>query len=119
MITAMNHTGFVVRDLDEAVEFYRDVVGLTVVATREREGWSISQVVGYEDAHLQIALLGAGNGHALELIQYVRPVGSARTSGERNTEGAAHLAFGGRELRELLAILPGRGGHGGTQGGGA
>jgi putative peptidoglycan lipid II flippase len=31
--------------------------------------------------------------------------------------GAAHLAFGGRELRELLAILPGRGGRGGPQGG--
>lgn len=31
--------------------------------------------------------------------------------------GAAHLAFGGRELRELLAILPGRSGRGGMQGG--
>jgi peptidoglycan biosynthesis protein MviN/MurJ (putative lipid II flippase) len=31
--------------------------------------------------------------------------------------GATHLAFGGRELRELLAILPGRGGRGDAQGG--
>lgn len=85
MITGVNHNGFVVRDLDRAVEFYRDVMGLTVAATREREGGPISQVVGYGDAHLKIALLSVGNGHILELIQYMRPAGSERASAERNT----------------------------------
>ena len=93
MITGMYHTGFVVKDLDKAVEFYRDVVGLTAVASRERVGKSISQVVGYENTHLKIAFLNTGNGHNLELIQYVHPAGSDWPSDERNTLGAAHLAF--------------------------
>ena len=60
MITRMNHTGFVVRDLDKSTTFYRDVIGLEVVASRQRQGAPISQVIGYDDAHLKICLLGAG-----------------------------------------------------------
>ena len=33
MITGMNHTGFVVRDLDASVHFYRDVVGCRHLST--------------------------------------------------------------------------------------
>lgn len=93
MITGMNHTGFVVRDLDKAVEFYRDVLGLQVVRTVDREGTPISQVVGYENTHLKGVILSVGNGHALELIQYIRPQGAERPTEERNTLGASHLAF--------------------------
>ena len=45
MITGMNHTGFVVKDLERSVEFYSEVVGLQVVARREREGASISRLL--------------------------------------------------------------------------
>ena len=38
MIKSMHHTGLVVRDLDAAVQFYRDVVGLSIETTRERKG---------------------------------------------------------------------------------
>ena len=31
MITGFNHSGFVVRDIDKMVAFYRDVLGLTVL----------------------------------------------------------------------------------------
>ena len=93
MITSMNHTGFVVRDLDRSVEFYRDVVGLEVALTGEREGEGISQVLGYEGTRIRRANLGITGGHVLELIQYVHPVGAERHSEERNTLGATHLAF--------------------------
>jgi glyoxylase I family protein len=119
----MNHTGLVIRDLDQAVEFYRDVVGLTVAATWEREGAAISQVVGYENTHLKIAFLTAADGHNLELIQYVRPSRSERVRGERNSIGATHLCFnvddieqtfrqivsgGARQLNPPAEVAPGR-----------
>ena len=123
MITGMNHTGFVVKDLAKAVEFYCEAIGLTVLATREREGAPISQVVGYEDTHIKIALLGRGNGHLLELLQYIHPVGSERLTDERNTLGATHLAFnvddiegmyrhlierGAKKLNPPVEVAPGR-----------
>jgi catechol 2,3-dioxygenase-like lactoylglutathione lyase family enzyme len=123
MITKMNHTGFVVKDLDRSVAFYRDIVGLKVVATRERQGGPISQIVGYENAHLKIAILGVEDGHLLELIQYVNPPNSSRLSRQRNGLGATHLAFnvddiaktyqqlisnGAKKLNPPTEIVPGR-----------
>ena len=109
MITGMNHTGFVVKDLDKAIEFYRDVVGLTVVTTREREGEPISQVVGYENSRIKVALLGKGRGHLVELVQYIHPTGSERPSEERNTLGAAHLAFDAEDIEQTYQYLIGHG----------
>lgn len=93
MITGMHHTGLVVTDLEKALEFYRDVLGLEVVRVTERQGSEISQIVGYEDTHLKAALLRIGNGHILELIQYISPPPHGRQTEERNTLGAGHLAF--------------------------
>ena len=111
MITGMLHTGFVVRDLDEAVRFDRDAIGLTGVATRERNGGPIDQVVGYDNTHLKIALLNMGGGHVLELIQYVHPTGSERPSEERNTLGAAHLAFNVNDINQTYKKLVSHGAH--------
>ena len=36
MITGMNHTGFVVRDVEASAEYYMNVIGLKEVARRER-----------------------------------------------------------------------------------
>ena len=93
MITGMHHTGLVVKDLDEALEFYRDVLGLEGVRVGEREGGKISQVVGYENTHLRSALLKIGDGNLLELIQYISPAPHGRQSEERAILGAGHVAF--------------------------
>ena len=105
MITGMNHTGFVVRDVEKATMFYRDVIGLTVVTTYEREGSPISQVVGYENAHLRVALLSIEEGHILELIQYVHPPGSERATEERSTLGGTHLAFNVEDIEQTFQQL--------------
>jgi catechol 2,3-dioxygenase-like lactoylglutathione lyase family enzyme len=89
----MNHTGFVVRDLQKAIEFYRDVLGLDLEVERERSGGPISQVVGYDNAHLKIAIMGLKDGHVLELIEYVTPVAAERPTEERSVLGGGHLAF--------------------------
>ena len=68
---------------------------------------------------MKIALLSIGNGHTLELIQYVHPTGTARHTDERNTLGASHLAFnvlnmeqlvshGARRLNPPVEVMPGR-----------
>ena len=95
MITGMNHTGFVVKNLETSVEFYSEVVGLRVVAQREIEGASISQIVGYEHSHIKLGMLGIDQdgGHILELIEYLHPPSTERPTQERAVLGASHLAF--------------------------
>ena len=92
MIKDMHHTGFVVSDLERAVEFYRDVIGMEVTTRYERTGPGVEAVVGYKGAHLQVALMGAGGVHALELIKYHSPAPAERPTSERSVLGASHLA---------------------------
>ena len=123
MITRMNHTGFVVRDLQKAIEFYRDVMGLKLVVERERTGGPISQVLGYEDTHLKIGNLAVADGHVLELIEYLNPTPGARPTDERSVVGGSHLAFevddmeatfrdltsrGAKKLNPPVEVVPGR-----------
>ena len=93
MIKMLHHTGFVVRDLDKAKRFYTEVVGLELLDTRERVGEAIELIVGYEGAHLKAVDVGTGDGHKLELIEYVKPPADDRATDERSAIGAAHLAF--------------------------
>ena len=109
MITGMNHTGFVVKDLDRSTAFYRDVVGLQVVGSMERQGAPISHLIGYDDVHLKRRLLSAGDGHMLELIQYIHPPGADRPSDDRNTLGASHLAFDVDDIEATFRHLVGNG----------
>lgn len=101
----MNHTGFVVKDLDKSITFYRDIMGLELTSTYEREGEPISQVVGYKSAHLKIAILSIEDGHKLELIQYVYPSGSESVELERNALGSTHLAFNVENIDETSREL--------------
>ena len=93
MIKDMHHTGFVVRELETAVAFYQDIIGLEVTSRYERIGTGIDLVVGYEGAHLQVALMSAGGVHVLELIQYLNPPSGERPTTERSVIGGTHLAF--------------------------
>jgi len=111
VITGMNHTGIVVRDLESSEDFYQQGLGLKVVARRERQGQPISQVVGYENSRIKVALLGSGKGHLVELIQYINPVGPERFSDERNALGATHLAFDVEDIGQTYRHLIRHGGH--------
>ena len=113
MPITLNHTGFVVESLERSLEFYRDTLGLEEERSFDSESWALSQVVGYDDAHIRGALLVGADGHYLELIEYVNPAGEVRGSDEqykRATTGAAHLAFIIDDAEELHRRLLEKGG---------
>lgn len=107
MITRMNHTGFIVADLDKSVDFYTNVMGLKIVRRIERDGGPISQVLAYPDTHIKAALLGleGEEGHILELIQYINPQSAERPTEERAVLGASHLAFNVTDMQATFAKL--------------
>ncbi len=93
MLTGVYHTGLSVADLDRSIAFYRDLLGLELIGRFERSGEGISRVVGYEDAHLSIAMLRVpGAEHMLELLEYRQPRGQ-RLEQEPKQPGSAHLCF--------------------------
>ncbi|MCS5657512.1 MAG: VOC family protein [Dehalococcoidia bacterium] len=92
MLKSFYHTGFVVKDLDASARFYSDVLGMQIGERFERQGEFVEQVLAFPGAHIDRAMLDKGEGHKLELIQYLSPP-SGPGGVERNDLGAAHLAF--------------------------
>ena len=94
-ITSIYHSGVVVSDLDRAMAFYIDVLGLDLERGPSlSEGDWISSVVGYANVKMRQGYVGAGDGHSIELIEYVRPPGSKdRNAESRNFVGASHVGM--------------------------
>jgi catechol 2,3-dioxygenase-like lactoylglutathione lyase family enzyme len=84
-----------VKDLDRALDFYTGVLEMAIERKPaiSETPW-ISEVVGYENVKMRQAYVGVGDGHSIELIEYMRPRGEARSDQfERNKPGSAHAAM--------------------------
>lgn len=108
MLKGMFHTGFVVKDIDRTIAFYTEVMGLQLVGRTERSGDFASKLLAFPDAHIKGAFVELGDGHQLELIQYINPpVGDGRL--QRNDAGASHLAFFVADIDSFYAEKSGQG----------
>ncbi len=102
MLKSMFHTGFVVKDIEKTIDFYTNVMGLKLVGRTERTGDFASTLLAFENAHIKGAFVELGDGHQLELIQYINPpVGDGHLN--RNDAGASHLAFLVENIEDFYA----------------
>lgn len=114
MITGMWHVSFTVSNIDRSIEFYRDVLGLKLVHTQTQNNEYTRKLVGYEDAHLKVAMFDiegkndGPSGHFLELVEYVSPEGEHVPIGTAHTR-SAHLAFIVSNIHETVEKLKDKG----------
>jgi catechol 2,3-dioxygenase-like lactoylglutathione lyase family enzyme len=99
-----HHLGVTVRDLDCAVEFYRDALGLAVLARFTVSGEAFAEGVGVPGATGSFVHLDAG-GSRVELVEY-DPEGDPVDSGAVNRPGAAHLGLEVDDVDAVFAGLP-------------
>ena len=106
----MNHTGFVVSDMERSLTFYRDILGFKEELNAIREGPGISEVVGFPDARLHLVYLGTGDlKHSVELVQYLNPPGGKIAPTNRNDVGATHLGIVVDDLDSVYQELSAKG----------
>ena len=86
-----HHFGITVSDLDRAVQFYRETLGLSVLNEFSVSGEAFSTAVGVDDATGRFAHLDAG-GARVELVEY-DPEGETRGDSSVNRPGEKHLGF--------------------------
>ena len=108
MLKSIYHTGFVVQDVEKSLAFYTEVMGLKLLYRTHRDDEFVERVLGFEGAHIRGAFMSLGNGHALELIQYIYPP-SAEGHTDRNNLGATHLAFKVENLDQYYATMSQKG----------
>ncbi|MFW6435117.1 MAG: VOC family protein [Halovenus sp.] len=99
-----HHYGITVTDLDRAVEFYRDVLNLEVLAEFSVGGEAFARGVDIEGASADFAHLDAGDAR-LELVSY-EPEGEPQPELSLNEPGATHVGLAVDDLDAVYEGLP-------------
>lgn len=107
MITGMHHVSRGVSDMDAALAFYRDLLGMELVLDTEMSGAMLDAETGLTGAQLRFALLrGSGTMPFLELLQYRAPAGRPYPSGSSPADvGAHHIALVVNDIGKAHARL--------------
>lgn len=93
----IDHIGIVVRDLDEALGFYRETFGMNPGPVEE-----------LPDQGVKATLIELGETR-LELIQPTRPGTATARFLESRGEGLHHIAFRVEDIQGKLEVLKGKG----------
>ena len=108
-VESFYHVGFTVSDLERSIEFYRDVLGLTLLRRQTGTAEYLATITGFPGVRLEVALLGAPDGHGmLELLQYVSHP-APPTERETNRPGNGHLCLKVSNIHEACQELRRRG----------
>ncbi|UPW01281.1 VOC family protein [Halorussus gelatinilyticus] len=99
-----HHVGVTVTDLDRAVAFYRDALGLDVLDRFSVSGEAFAEGVGVPGATGEFAHLDAGSAR-VELVAY-DPEGDEAAAERVNQPGAKHLGLAVADLDGFYDELP-------------
>jgi methylmalonyl-CoA/ethylmalonyl-CoA epimerase len=95
MLQQIDHIGIAVRNLDETIAFYRDVMGLEVSSTELFNG-------------MKIAFLRIGDSE-LELLEDLTPEGAIARHIAKRGEGLQHVAYRVGNIDQALAEMRAKG----------
>jgi catechol 2,3-dioxygenase-like lactoylglutathione lyase family enzyme len=108
LITGFLHFAISCADADRSIAFYRDNLGMELVADRVVPGGGyVEAVTGIAGARVRIVHL-QGYGFNLELLEYEEPRGETRAR-EPNHAGSAHMAFVVDDCDAVCAELAAKG----------
>ena len=110
MITGIDHTGLVVRDIEKQLAFYRDVLGLVVDYDKEVRAPSAGDHTGISNVHRRLIFLKSVSGEPMfELIEYISPKSPAGKALEHHQVNSFHLCFDVENLEGIYDDLAEKG----------
>ena len=104
MIKEVRHVGIVVKNMENSLKFYRDILGLEIIRDMDEHGGYIDNMLSLDDVHVRTVKLSAGMGNTLiELLDFK----SHNDNEIRNfyTIGASHVALTVDNLDDLYKHL--------------
>ncbi len=102
-VVTFNHFSVTVADMDRALRFWRDCLGLELLGRGVVEYDYLDRIVGLPATRIEWAELKIGGG-LIELFQYLNPPGTPVT-GNVNDPGRTHLCLEVSNLDELIARI--------------
>jgi catechol 2,3-dioxygenase-like lactoylglutathione lyase family enzyme len=99
-----HHVGLTVTNLDRVVDFYRDILDLSVIAEFEVSGEAFATGVDIEGASARFAHLDGGSVR-IELVEY-EPAAAQGSTPQLNESGATHLGLEVEDMDSFYKQLP-------------
>lgn len=115
-----DHVGITIPDLDDAVAFYTTTLGgvelfrqgpfdaAEIPRTADGRDWTHAHV-NVPGARLRFSVIQFGEGFALELFEYEKPLDAGRTPPRNCDVGGHHLALRVHDIEAACAFLRERG----------
>ena len=97
MIKKVDHLGVVVRDLDSAVKFYENVIGLKV-----------GRLMNSDAAKMRMAFLAVGDFH-FEILESTDPEGLIARYIKEKGEGLHHICLEVEDLEDTMSAMKSKG----------
>ena len=110
-LSRIHHLGLTVSDIERAIEFYRDVLGMEVVGRRPSVKTDyVARQTGYPDVELNVASfrISSTSEQTLEVVQYMSHAGEP-SQPATNRPGTSHLCLLVDDLRASHEDLTARG----------
>lgn len=93
----VDHIGIAVKNLDESLKYYTEVLGLKLLKIEE-----------VPSQNVRVAFIDAGNVH-IELLQPLSEEGAIYNHIQKRGEGIQHICFNVKNIREKMAELKEKG----------
>jgi len=97
MLKKIDHVGIAVNNIDDALEFYRDQLGLELGGVEE-----------VPEQKVKVAFMHIGESR-IELLQSTDPEGPVAKFIEKRGQGIQHIGIGVENIEETLEILKTKG----------
>lgn len=109
-LVGVAHTGFTVADIERSIAFYRDLLGMVLVARQEGQRPYLATLTGFAGVYLKTAFLKVSPeaDHVLELLEYTSHP-APPTPRETNRPGNGHLCFRVADINAMHAWLAAHG----------
>ncbi len=113
MLGAVAHVGITVRDMEGALRFYRDILGLKLLGDLIIEGDEADTLTREKGTKLRVAYLRSEKdlkGPPIELLHFIEPACQEGTPyGRLTNPGITEVAFWVRDIEETYTELRERG----------
>ncbi len=104
-VMAVDHVGFSVSSLDQAIDFWTGVMGFELVRRSEMGGNFLREATGVDDPRCRMALVVSPNGFPIELLEYSTGPDLGRVPDTAGAIGATHLAVTVVDIHAVIARI--------------
>jgi len=97
---SLRHVGIVVKDIDKALYFYCNLLGLKVVKKTNETGNFIDTICGFKNISVTTVKLATDDASMIELLYFTAPKLDQAVAKKLNCLGFSHISFTVKDIAQ-------------------